>query len=187
MSRCAVLMVAGFFAALASGCAQWVRVESQQTQDRDKSFTVELPAGWVRYTNAPGMFVTRDGPALEAISITRTGVDKAFPKTKKVPEDAILPSELADLQIAEIKVARNAENLRVLENAPAKIGGVTGFRLETELKNERGLPIGAVSYGLIHGKNYYLLTFQAPKLFYYNTYRADFEKTVASFQLAGSS
>jgi predicted dehydrogenase len=52
-------------------------------------------------------------------------------------------------------------------------------------KNSRGLEIQRVVYGFADKSAYYRIHFTAPKLYYFDTYYPEFEKTVASFKVTG--
>lgn len=179
------LMILALALSLA-GCATWARVEKAQTAAPDNTYTVELPVGWVRLVLVQDRIqITRDGPLLNVIAITRLAGDKAFQKTKKTAQDNMLPSELAELQIAEMKSAGEPlANMSVLENEPAMISGKPGYRLRVQFRNRQGLDFEQLVYGLADGKNYYVMLYQAPSLHYFQKSRPDFDRVVASFKLA---
>jgi len=173
-----------------SGCAFGPkRVDSSRTEGPDKSYTVDLPVGWIsQVTYHSRLLVSRDGPPLEYILITKTSLKTAFPKTKKAASETMLPAELAELQIAEIKSEdQYTAALTVAENEPAEIAGHQGFRFRVRYKNNRGLEIQRVAYGFAEKSDYYQVQFGAPTLYYFDRYYPDFQKTVASFQLSDSN
>jgi hypothetical protein len=171
-------------AALLGGCATYGIVKQGPTAGPEKSYTIELPANWIQLTSATDrVVVTRDGFGLQRIMIMRTLEKKAFPKIKKEADPALLPSELAALQIAELKAGgEQAAALTVVQNVPAEVGGETGYRLQIEAKNEEGLVFENVYCGVLHKGYYYLVSFHAPRLYYYSKYLPDFERTLASFK-----
>lgn len=169
---------------LLAGCATWERVDKAYAEGPDKSYSVDLPLGWVRFMQqADGIAVTRDGFALNRIAIVRRDLDKAFPRLKKGAKADLLPSELAELQLAEIKTSANETVITILDNAPALMDGQPGYRLHLQHRNERGLVFDRVLYGLATGKGYFTLTFSAPALHYSARDLAAFEQVVASFRL----
>jgi hypothetical protein len=187
MNRVAVLMLVLLFA----GCAQTpTRVDVARSEAPDKSYTVDLPVGWIKqvsYDNRK-LLASRDGFLLEAIEVSRQPPREAFPKTKKAASDSMLPAELAELEIAEIKTEdQYTAALNVIENEPAEIAGHEGFRIRVSFKNARGLEIQRVAAGFAEKAAYYQLAFQAPMLYYFGTYYPEFEKTLASFQLTGNA
>jgi len=161
------------------------RVDTSRTLGPDRSYSVELPAGWIKQViMARELMVSRDGPLLEYILITKTSLKHAFPRTKKAAGDGMLPAELAELEIAEVKSQDQfTEALTVVENEPAEIAGQEGFRVRVRYKNTHGLEIQRVVYGFADKSAFYQLAFEAPMLYYFDTYYPDFQKAVASFQL----
>lgn len=168
-----------------AACAMWQRVDQARTEAPDKSYTVDLPLGWVRFLqDETGLTVTRDGFALNRIVVKRRDLDKAFPALKRPARADMLPSELAELQIAEAKTEAKDTVLSVRENAPALVSGQPGYRLRLQHKNERGLLFDRVIYGLVTPRGYFTLSFSAPALHYSARDLPSFEQLVASFRLA---
>jgi hypothetical protein len=179
------------FVMLLTGCQQTPqRIDTPRTEGLDKSYTVDLPTGWIRQGTFDNktLLASRNGFLLEFIAIAKRPLKEAFPMTKKAATEGMLPAELAELEIAEIKSSDQfTAALTVVENEPAEIAGRDGFRIQVSYKNARGLELQRVVYGFIDKTGYYQLAFQAPMLYYFGTYYPDFEKAVASFQLSGDS
>ena len=171
-------------AALLGGCATYALTGSGPVSAEDKSYSVTLPQNWVRLaSDSKRVIVTRDGFGLQRIMITRTEAKDAFPKIKKQADDKLLASELAELQIAELK-SGGATNLTVVENLPARIGGRIGFRLRIRFLNDDGLAFDQVWCGVLDKGHYYLISFHAPELYYFDKYLPDFDRTLASFRFS---
>jgi hypothetical protein len=164
------------------------RVDTPRTEGPDKAYSVDLPVGWIRQvTQNRQLLASRDGILLDYILISKTSLKEAFPKTKKAASDSMLPAELAEFEIAEIKSQDQfTAALTVVENEPAEIAGQEGFRIRMRYKNSRGLEIQRVVYGLADKSAYYQIAFEAPSLYYFDAYYPAFQKTVASFQLSGN-
>jgi hypothetical protein len=165
------------------------RVDTPRTEGPDKSYAVDLPVGWIsQVTEKKQLLVSRDGILLDYILIAKNPPKEAFLKTKKAASDSMLPAELAELEIAEIKSEdQYTAALTVAENEPAEISGREGFRLRVRYKNNRGLEIQRVVSGFAEKSGYYQIQFGAPTLYYFDTYYPDFKKVVASFQLRDSN
>jgi hypothetical protein len=186
MNRCQIAVLG----ALLSACAAPPqRVDTPRTEGPDNAYAVDLPVGWIKQVTAKReLLASRDGILLEYILISKASPKEAFPRTKKAASDALLPAELAELEIAEIKSEDQfTPALTVVENEPVEIAGQEGFRVRVRYKNTRGLEIRRVVYGFADKAAYYQMTFQAPMLYYFDTYYPDFQKVVASFQLVSSS
>jgi hypothetical protein len=164
------------------------RVDSPRVEALDKSYTVDLPAGWIRqYTPEKNVVVSRDGFLLETLAVVRRPLKQAFQRTKKDAIETMLPSELAELEIAEIK-ARDEQTavLTVLENEPALVSRKEGFRIKVAYRNPRGLEFHEEVHGVVDKSGLYLLVYRAPQLHYFEKYYRDFQRTVASFRIAAT-
>jgi hypothetical protein len=172
---------------LLAGCVPPpARVDNPRTEAQDKSYTIDLPVGWIRHIAQDGtLAASRDGFALQTIGIIHLGNDKAFPKSKKAASDTMLPSELAELQIAEMKLeTEQMAALKVIENEPVLLGGRDGFRVRTSYLTQRGLEIHRVTYGVADKSGYYRLEYISPKLHYFDVTYPDFRKSIDSFRIA---
>jgi len=176
------------FVVLLCACQQMPeRVDTARSEAPDKSYTVDLPVGWIKQQTVDkrSMLASRDGFLLEFVAITKRPLKEAFPKTKKAATPDMLPAELAELEIAEIKSQDQfTAALSVAENEPAEIGGQEGFQVRLSYKNIRGLEIQRVVDGFADKSAYYQVEFGAPTLYYFDTYYPDFQKVLASFRLS---
>jgi len=194
-------------ALLASGCAQapyWTLTADANRVVTSTSFQFNVADGWVRTTSPrtwerieidgaqrtillEGMTVTRDGTDLHAISITRRYPDTAFPTVKKKSAANMLPPEVADLYVSELRKRSGLERLTVLSNKPANVDGKQGFQLVLQYKNDDGLRIQIMSYGFVDKTGFYTLTYRAPYLYFYDRDFKVFANMVGSFkQLKGA-
>jgi hypothetical protein len=177
-------------AILLAGCeTPPMRVDTPATAAQDKSYTVDLPVGWIKqWTPEKNLVVTRDGYLLDNIAVVHRPLANAFPKTKKPASVTALPVELAELEIAELKATNEQlAVLKVLENDPAVVSGKEGFRLKVAFKNQRGLDYQRLVYGFADGSGFYLLDYSAPAAYYFEHYYPDFQKAVESFRLSDAS
>ena len=143
---------------------------------------VVTPEGWVPEYNAGGqLIVSRDGYLVQMILVgARSNLD-AFPAIKKGAAAGMLPSEVAELHIANMKAA-GGEQLEVLENDPAPIADVSGYRLVLRHFDDRGLELRRVVYGAVDEKYFYRLIYEAPTLYFFDRDLTQFETLVKSFQ-----
>ena len=169
-----------------AGCGGgWVKPDKQTLTDPGNSFSIQIPNNWQRFTGgeyASRIMISYDGPGLQRIEAYRLEHDKAFEKIKKSSTESMLPSELAELALAEMKADEDLKNIEVIENRPATIGGKSGFCLHTREKNEKGLRIDRVTYAFADKKGYYVLVYEAPKLNYFDKSATEFENVVKSFK-----
>lgn len=164
-----------------AGCATWERVDAGNAHyHSDKSdYTLTQPEGWVR-APSDDLFLTRDGPALNFIVVARQDHDRKLPATKRETRADMLPFELAELEIAEWKSTPETENLEVLSNVPATVGGRPAARVHVRWKNERGLPIERLIYALVDARGRFSLVYQAPSIVYFQRGLPAFEAMVGS-------
>ena len=153
------------------------------------TFTVDLPVGWVRLSPDIGgdfrdtITLTRDGLSIQHITARRRSHEAAFPSLNKSVAPDILPTELAEFAIAEIKSSQDLTEYTVLTNAPTTISRHTGFRLHMRSKNPSGLNYEGVVYGFVDEGGFYYLEYWATRLHYFERDLANFEQAVASFRL----
>jgi hypothetical protein len=179
-----LLLAAPLLASLAA-CTPWARVDSaSRVETRSRDYTVELPLGWVKSTDSGhGTFITRDGPALNAIALFRRPHDARLPHTRRTTQADMLPHELGELVLAEWRGNAATANLEVLANAPALLGGLPAVRLHIRYRNERGLPIERVMIALVDARGRLAVQFEAPGIVYFARGLPDFEAMAASLRL----
>ena len=187
---------------LVSGCAPtpyWTLTDDKNQVVKSTSFEMSVPAGWVRTTEPitwerveidgetrtlllEAMGVTRDGVGIHAVSVTRRYPDTAFPTIKKKSSASMLPPEVADLYVSELRKRSGLERLAVLSNKPARVAGKQGFELLMQYKNDNGLRIQILTYGFVDKTGFYTISYRAPVLYFYERDYASFKKLVASFR-----
>ncbi|HXJ50105.1 MAG TPA: hypothetical protein VNH16_01835 [Burkholderiales bacterium] len=188
--------------ALAGGCAQapyWTLTDDANRVLKSTSFEMTMPAGWTRTTTADtweqvkvddkqqtllleAVTASRDGVAIQAITVTRRYADTAFPTLKKKTNANMQPIEAADLYVSELRKRYGLERLRVVSNKPTQINGHHGFELVMEFKNDDGLRIRIVSNGFVDKTGFYTINYRAPVLYYFDRDYADYTKLVRSFR-----
>jgi len=187
---------------LVGGCAQapyWTVTDDANRVLKSTSFEMTVPAGWTRTTTADTweqvkvddkpqtllleqVTASRDGVALQAITVTRRYADTAFPTIKKKTRADMLPIEAADLYVSELRKRYGLERLRVVSNKPTQINGHQGFELVMEFRNDDGLRLRIVSNGFVDKTGFYTINYRAPVLYYFDRDYADYTKLVRSFR-----
>jgi hypothetical protein len=178
-------LLIGLMLASLAACTTWTRVDSSnRVETRTSDYSVELPLGWVKFSDSSSStFITRDGPALNAIVISRQPHDVKLPRTKRTTSADMLPHELAELALAEWKSNDATANLEVISNTPASLGGQPAVRLHIRYKNERGLPIERVMIGMVDAKGRLTLQYEAPGIVYFQRSLPDFDAMAASVRM----
>jgi hypothetical protein len=184
-------------------CAPYVLVEGKYSASAE-NFEVELPSGWRKHEMAfdqnpasrsileelekrrtlswDALRLTRDGLLLQQIGIGKVTLDRELPHTKKRFSKDLLPQELAELIIDDIRSNPDITDFKVFENSPAKVGGQPGFKLVFTYQTKNRLTIKTAYYGVKLGDWYYYLAYQAPQRFYFDKDYPVFEKVKESFK-----
>ena len=184
-----------------AGCiATWARVEPDTRVVKNDYYSVTAPVGWMRLEGsvttslsvkrgnsqisvpAQRLTLTRDGLNLDRIEVTYLASANAFPHINKELKASMLPPEIAQSYIADIKAAGGLENLKVVSNKPRVIAGEPGFEVLVEYYTPRGLKFQRLTYGFASNSGMYLLWFEAPSIHYFGTYQEVFNRVVTSFK-----
>jgi len=204
MNRVVLLLVCAMLVgAQTTDAMSWKLVDKPLALSKDKKFSVELPVGWVRAIDDKNVIsATRDGMGIQLISTVRTKHRDAFkqfetkkqkkanakrlPNQKKAMVNAqMLPAELAELVIADLKSGSEMSHVRVVSNLPLIIDGHQGFQLHFQYKNKKGLQFDHMISGFVDEKNLYQFAYRAPSKIYFPRDLKAFDKMVASFKLEG--
>ena len=175
-----------FVLMLLTGCAGgWVKVDDAGRTYKGEHYSSKLPTGWMRIESGDGLVVSRDGILLQYISILYKPHKNAFETIEKDSSADMLPSELAELTIAEIKAAEDEglPSLEILSNAPVELAGRTGVGLHIRYKTTDGLRMEMLLSGVVDESGFYLVKYSAPTLHYFERDREAYEDVVASLQL----
>jgi hypothetical protein len=176
-------------ALLAGGCmtAPWVPAEPLYRSTVHR-YTVELPQGWVRYTQDrdQDVAVTRDGPLLQLIYIERVPVDRELSSTKKRLARGMIPQEAAEVILDNLASSQKVTAFEVQENAPARLSGRSGFKAVVSYKTKDGLRMKSVIYGSLVGDDLYVVRYAAPQRYYFGRDFKAFERVVQTFKLERS-
>jgi hypothetical protein len=165
------------------GCAPWVMVGGNYKM-QSLNFEVDLPEGWRRHNlTTDKLLITKDGLSLQQIQIARKAIDEELSFTKKKFSKGMLPEELAEVIIDNIRSNPNIMNLKITENTPAEIGGYPGFRLAYTYKTKRGLRKNVIYYGFMIDTWYFDIDYESPARFYFAKYHPAFEKVKDSFRI----
>ncbi len=179
-----------------TGCATWVKVGGP-FESQDLGFSVDLPEGWRRYAwIIDALCITRDGGLLQGVRIKRTDLIKEIeaannkkygsgseqPSKKKITP-GMLPQEAAEHCIDHLHASPQYMGVTVIANEPAVISGLPGFKIICAFRSQTGLKKRILTYGLITGKWYYEITYDAPERYYFPRFLIDVEKIKDSFRI----
>jgi hypothetical protein len=177
-----VLVLAGLTMGCTTPGGKWSAVDSARPTAKVGSFSIAMPVGWMRLgeEDANRILLSRDGVNLQIIEIVCAKGDNAFPRLKRSIPSSVLVSELAELQLAEMRASPGMDNLEVVKNEPATIADKSSYMLHVRYKNARGLRYERIVYGFVEADSYYTLTYQAPTLHYFARDRGQFDDLLRS-------
>ena len=168
-----------------AGCASlWTRIDAGTVAFVSEHYAASLPQDWVRAEIDKSLYITRDGLSIQRITIEFHEHDKAFERTGQKSAADMLPSELADRYIAEMRAAdeHGLPSLEVLSNRPATIDVRPGFALHLRFLSERGLRYERLVNGFANQDGLFVISFQAPTLHFFERDRDAFHGVVGSFR-----
>ncbi len=170
-----------------ASCAvtQWERVEEVNRNYEGAHFSCSLPEGWLRLASEDRLVLSRDGPDLQRIIIAFRPHENAFENLQKESSPLMLPSELAELTIAELRRSQDEglPSLEILSNEPVDIAGHLGFGLHLVYRTESGLRIEMLLRGFVDDQGLYLAVYRAPMLHYFDRDRYVFDALTASLRV----
>jgi hypothetical protein len=153
----------------------------------DRAYQVTLPRGWMRLNDDERLLVTRDGPTLQHIVLARRDARKPLERSKRTLQPGMEPFEVAELLAGELSSSERVTGVKVLETAPARVGGLPGFKLVVTYKDADGLRMRSVYYGALRGDWLWSLAYTAPARHYFERDLPTFQKVVASLRFAPAS
>jgi hypothetical protein len=179
MKRLGLLFIVVFITA----CAPWAKVGGDYRAD-SQNYSVSLPDGWMRSNMVKELLITRDGVLLQNIRIDSFKLDQELKHTKKKYSKNMLPQEMAEVTVDDIKSDPMVMNFKLLENSPATISGSPGFKIVYEFRTKEGeLRFKSIHYGTISGEWYYGIRYLAASRYYFDKDVGTFESVVQSFRL----
>lgn len=171
---------------LLAGCVgTWARVSETDSHYAGEHYSLTLPAGWMHLETGDSLMLSRDGLDLQRIVIEFRPHEQAFEETGKSSSPGMLPSELAELTIAELRSTQEdgLPSLEILDNRPLEVAGYTGYALHLRFKTDEGLRIEVLLRGFVNEDGLYRLLYRAPTLHYFERDREVFESMTRSMTL----
>lgn len=185
------------FIMVMTGCAPqgWVMTDTKNHTVVGEHIAVTFPDGWMQtklpqimLRNKKGKYIpmetltaSRDGTGIQSITAAKRFTKFAFPSIEKKLRTNMLPSELAELYVSDLRKQSGLERLEVLSNKPARIGKKRGFHVVTSYRNDDGLRLVLDTYGFADKTGLYLISYSGPYLYYYRRDHADFVHTAQTF------
>ncbi|SEM65366.1 hypothetical protein SAMN04489760_13037 [Syntrophus gentianae] len=166
-----------------TACAPWARVGGDYREE-SQNYSVTLPEGWMKSNTVNDLLVTHDGVLLQTIRIERFKTDQELKHTRKKYSRNMLPQEMADVAIDNIKSDPMITNFKLLESSPATLSGIPGFKIVYEFKTKEGqLRFKCIYYGIMSGEWNYGIWYRAAARHYFDKDVQTFETVSQSFRL----
>jgi len=149
-------------------------------------FAVQPPAGWVYQGSGYEVHASRDGPLLNAISFALRKHKKAFAAIKKDSAPDLLPEELAEMYVADLKSQPGISDVNVVSVEPAVLGGQPAFRVHVTyvlMQAMGGAPFEQVALGAPLQDYLLVAHYRAPQLHFFGTYLPAFEESLQTLTL----
>ncbi len=176
------LILLGFIL-LVTSCAHWKPVQGTLAFPQ-KNYLFVIPQGWYQYHKTDDfLLLTRDGVVLESISISRLPVTEKLEHTRKKLRRDMLPQEISEVILDDLRLNTNLLNFQLLENVPTKIDSFPGFKLTYQYEGNNGVLYKTILLGFIRKSLYYQLKYDAAARYYFDRYLPDFEKVVQTFRI----
>lgn len=149
------------------------------------NFNVTVPEGWKTIdSDDPMLFMTKDGGYKQFVLIRERPLAEPFQFTQRSMRKEMMPEEAAEVIVNEIISDTNIRNFSLLEKAPARIAGHSGFRLSFIYTDADGFNFKTLYYGFINGDSFYNIRFAATQEEYFQRDLKTFERVLESFKLA---
>ncbi len=168
------------------GCAPSWKQAGGAFRSKTNEFTASLPAGWVKEVNGGKIaYVKKEGIPLGTIIIERiVFAEQATEKARF--KKGMLPHEITEVLIAELKADPGVSDVKILEVSGATISDLKGSKAVCTCRKRNDVVMKIVYYGVQAGDYGYTLILYAPKRHYFDIYINDFEKMVRNFRFVKS-
>jgi len=168
-----------------TGCqGLWTRVDPKAVAYKGDHYVVDLPAGWLRVQQNKIMLATRDGIGVQNITFVFRKHAKAFEETEQKSTPVMLPSELADRYVADLRAAdeHGLPSLEIISDRPVTIDGRLGFELHLQFLNDDGLRYERLASGFANEAGFFVVSYQAPSLYFFERDRATYQQVLQTFR-----
>jgi len=170
---------------LLTGCVgEWVMIDNSKVLHKTDLYRVSLPVNWVSMQVGDTLIVTQDGPNIQKIILRVSKHEDAFDDIKAKSKADMLPTELAELYIAELKKedSDGLPSLTIISNEPARISGHDAFSLHASYQISNGLEYQLLAIGFVTEKHIYIISYTAPTLVFFERSRADYDQVLGSLE-----
>ncbi|MEX0694256.1 MAG: hypothetical protein WD075_07430 [Rhodospirillales bacterium] len=167
-----------------NACTVYSLVEPGKVEVGD-AYVITVNSSWSKSSHGHTYTFTKDGPALQSLTITTGIKEKDFMVSGST--DAPLPPYKKDLSLIEIQqfindsmVALGAEKMEFTEIRPEPFGAWQGIRAEYNYFTKSGLQIRGLIVAAQNNDKFYYIMYNAPALHFFEKNRKDAEDIIQS-------
>jgi hypothetical protein len=180
MNRLARIIACLVFGALA-GCVSWTATTGSFTSRRI-GITTATPLEWYQISNGRVSVFTRNGKQLESVTIealtsgdTLYGIGKAIDKR-------VLLHEIPRFFLNNYAVTNLIFDVRVIREKLVSLDSLPAAKIEYTYNTAGRVRMRSTTLFCVRDDRIYVVDYSAPERFYYDAYRANYEKMVASLR-----
>jgi hypothetical protein len=173
-----------------AGCSQYKLVQPEQRVAIDDLYSVKPGMQWSSI-NQNGVEVwTIDGPLLESMRFINNVEDgEALFKTGEADKRPRFSKNMSEVEVVEfvvdaIKFA-GGKQVQAKQVQPYSFGGKKGFRFGLDFVDGDGLEQSGIVVGQLGQKKLHIVVFVAARSHYFQAYREEVERILASIQFRG--
>lgn len=176
-------LVIGTMLVALAGCAAWTRIDTAVQEGPGGKYRVQAPIGWVRFNlNQDAILITRDGVPIQHILVGVKKDEDFFKQTKvKLPKN-VLPSDLGQMVLAEMRSDKALANLVVKQSIPFTVAGQPGFKVHFQYRDERGTLFDRVVLGTAKESEVIVMVYHGLNTHYFGRDIETFYTVAKSFQ-----
>ncbi|HVN47858.1 MAG TPA: hypothetical protein VMU30_03440 [Bacteroidota bacterium] len=153
--------------------------------DSHKLFTFTAPPNWYKYKHESKdstVVMTVDGLELQYIRVAARSTKSNLSNTKRKITKGMVPQELADVFIDDLKSDHEMMNLEILDNQPATIREHEGFQFEYRFITPKGLKKKGVMCGYLENEQACIVQYVAAEQVYFQKDFAAYESVKSSLR-----
>ena len=188
---------------LTPACSQswsWKLVTQDNKQLKLKEISLQLPKDWVIFNKhfnkyhavvngkreekvADQVIITKNGLGLDAIRIISFDSGSAFPSVNKGATDSTIPSELAELFIAEKRTVYGGNKIDVINSKPMTVANEQGFIVQYKMTTPTGIEFTHSAVGIVTPNHFYAFEYRASLVHFYEAGLPSFLQMLDSVKL----
>lgn len=165
-----------------AGCASLWQPVPQQLIVGACSF--RPPNGWMRLSTPSYEMFSKDGPYLQYIFVQQRPLNQPFRHTHQVLNQTQLPNEAAEIVVDSLRSDPRIAGFHLISSQPVTLDGRVGFKLLYTHKDQQGVTIQSLYFGVSFENTFFNLRYTAAKRYYFDKNFKEFEQMIKSVHLS---